>query len=35
MMNLWRDLSPGSNPPEIITAVVEIPAGSRIKYELD
>ena len=35
MMNLWRDLSPGSNPPEIITAVVEIPAGSRNKYELD
>lgn len=34
-MNLWRDLSPGSNPPEIITAVVEIPAGSRNKYELD
>jgi inorganic pyrophosphatase len=35
MINLWRDLSPGSNPPEIITAVVEIPSGSRNKYELD
>ncbi|HSJ65654.1 MAG TPA: inorganic diphosphatase [Gemmatimonadaceae bacterium] len=35
MINLWRDLSPGSHPPDIITAVVEIPAGSRNKYELD
>jgi inorganic pyrophosphatase len=35
VINLWRDLSPGSNPPEIITAVVEIPSGSRNKYELD
>ena len=35
MINLWRDLSAGSNPPEIITAVVEIPSGSRNKYELD
>jgi inorganic pyrophosphatase len=35
VINLWRDLSPGSHPPEIITAVVEIPAGSRNKYELD
>lgn len=35
MINLWRDLTPGSHPPEIITAVVEIPAGSRNKYELD
>jgi inorganic pyrophosphatase len=35
MMNLWRDLSPGSNPPEVVTAVVEIPSGSRNKYELD
>ena len=35
MINLWRDLSSGSQPPEIITAVVEIPAGSRNKYELD
>lgn len=34
-MNLWRDLSSGPNPPEIITAVVEIPSGSRNKYELD
>ena len=35
MMNLWRDLPPGHNPPEEITAVVEIPFGTRNKYELD
>ena len=35
MMNLWRDLSAGAHPPEEITAVIEIPQGSRNKYELD
>jgi inorganic pyrophosphatase len=31
----WRDLAPGPAPPEIVTAIVEIPRGSRNKYELD
>src|SRR4029079_5992664 len=35
MLHLWRDLSPGRNPPEEVTAVIEIPFGSRNKYELD
>ena len=35
MLHLWRDLSPGPRPPELVTAVVEIPGGSRNKYELD
>jgi inorganic pyrophosphatase len=35
MRNLWRDLPPGPNPPELVTAVIEIPQGSRNKYELD
>ena len=35
MLNLWRDLLPGPNPPEAVTAIVEIPFGSRNKYELD
>jgi len=35
MLNLWHDLPAGQNPPEIITAVIEIPSGSRNKYELD
>ena len=35
MLNLWHDLPCGQNPPEIVTAVIEIPSGSRNKYELD
>ena len=35
MLHLWRDLPPGRNPPEEVTAVIEIPSGSRNKYELD
>ncbi len=35
MLNLWRDLPPGANPPEEVTAIIEIPQGSRNKYELD
>jgi inorganic pyrophosphatase len=31
----WRDLPSGRHPPEEVTAVVEIPRGSRNKYELD
>jgi inorganic pyrophosphatase len=31
----WRDLPPGQHPPEQVTAVIEIPRGSRNKYELD
>ena len=35
MIHLWRDLSPGVHAPEMVTAIVEIPSGSRNKYELD
>jgi len=28
-------LGPGADAPEIVNAVVEIPTGSRIKYEID
>ena len=35
MLNLWHDLPVGANPPESVTAVIEIPSGSRNKYELD
>jgi len=34
-MNLWTELSPGLEFPEVINAVVEIPKGSRNKYEYD
>jgi inorganic pyrophosphatase len=33
-MNLWHELEPGTNPPQVIYVVVEIPKGSRNKYEL-
>ena len=32
-MNLWHDLSPRPQVPDIVHAVVEIPKGSRNKYE--
>jgi inorganic pyrophosphatase len=34
-MNLWTDLSPGPSVPEVVYAVIEIPKGSRNKYEYD
>jgi len=33
--NLWRELPPGPNVPEVIYVVVEIPKRSRNKYEYD
>jgi inorganic pyrophosphatase len=32
-MNLWRELPSGPNWPQVIYVVVEIPRGSRNKYE--
>jgi len=34
-MNLWAELTPGSEFPEVINGVIEIPKGSRNKYEYD
>ena len=34
-MHLWHDLTPGRDPPHDVRAIVEIPGGSRNKYELD
>lgn len=34
-MHPWHDFAPGKHPPDEVTAVVEIPSGSRNKYELD
>lgn len=33
--NPWHDIPAGSHPPEMVTAIIEIPAKSRNKYELD
>jgi inorganic pyrophosphatase len=34
-MNLWTKLSPGDNVPDVLTSIIEIPKGSRNKYEYD
>jgi inorganic pyrophosphatase len=34
-MNLWKDLESGPSAPEVVYAVIEIPKGSRNKYEYD
>jgi len=31
----WHDLEPGDGSPAIINVVIEIPEGSRVKYEID
>ncbi|MCU0621382.1 MAG: inorganic diphosphatase [Gemmatimonadales bacterium] len=31
----WHDIPPGSNPPDAVTACIEIPTNERNKYELD
>ena len=35
MTHLWHDLSPGAEQPRVVRAVIEIPGGSKNKYELD
>lgn len=35
MFNPWHHVSPGENLPEIVNGIIEIPKGSRAKYELD
>lgn len=34
-MNIWHDINPSRVRPEVFTAVIEIPNGSKNKYELD
>ena len=31
----WHGIPPGENAPRIVNAVIEIPQGSRCKYEID
>ncbi|NLX53638.1 MAG: inorganic diphosphatase [Planctomycetaceae bacterium] len=35
MRNLWHDLPAGPNAPEVINVIVEIPGGTRNKYEFE
>jgi len=34
-MNPWHDVDPGADPAALFQAVIEIPRGSKNKYELD
>ncbi|MBO5447865.1 MAG: inorganic diphosphatase [Ruminococcus sp.] len=34
-MNIWHDMSPKAISKDKFTAVIEIPKGSKVKYELD
>jgi inorganic pyrophosphatase len=33
--NPWHNVSPGEDLPEIVNGIIEIPKGTRAKYELD
>lgn len=35
MVNAWHDVEIGKDAPKVVNAIVEIPKGSRVKYELD
>lgn len=34
-LHLWHDLPAGTNPPDELNVIIEIPRGTRNKYELD
>lgn len=34
-MHAWHDITPGEHLPQEFNAVIEIPLGSNVKYELD
>lgn len=34
-MNLWHDIPSGDDLPKVINVIVEIPKGSKNKYEID
>ena len=35
MTNSWHNVSYGEQQPEIVRSIIEIPKGSKAKYELD
>src|SRR5437867_10740257 len=35
MIHPWHDVTPGENIPQEFAAIIEIPSGSSVKYELD
>jgi inorganic pyrophosphatase len=35
VLHPWHGVQPGENSPRIVNAIIEIPQGSRCKYEID
>ncbi len=35
MLNPWHDVELGDETPELVPAIIEVPKGSKTKYELD
>jgi len=35
ILHPWHEASIGNNPPEFVNGIIEIPSGSRAKYEVD
>jgi inorganic pyrophosphatase len=35
MIHAWHDITPGAKLPKEFNALIEIPVGSKVKYELD
>ena len=35
MVNMWHDISPGEKAPDVLNCIIEVPSGSKDKYELD
>jgi len=35
VLHPWHGVSPGTNAPRVVNAIIEIPQGSRCKYEID
>ena len=35
MLHPWHEVSVGKDPPEYVNGIIEIPRGSRAKYEID
>ncbi|HEY0298268.1 MAG TPA: inorganic diphosphatase [Arachidicoccus sp.] len=35
VLHPWHSVETGKNAPELVNAVIEIPQGSRLKYEID
>ena len=34
-LHSWHEVSPGDNIPAVVNAIIEIPKGSKAKYEID